>query len=74
MIPSTASEFSSDETGTLRAGRVSSSTHHNRAARHHATVSAGARSSFGFAEPPFGSLWDASLLDRFTLPLTRYHE
>jgi hypothetical protein len=51
-----------------------SSAHQGRDFLHSATVTSGRPSPFGFAEPSIGSLWDASLLDRLTLPLTRFHE
>lgn len=74
MIHSTLSEYPSSGAGTAVTVRHSSSTHHVRSVRNRSTVSSGARTHFSFAEPDIGSLWDRTLLDRLTLPITRYHE
>ena len=74
MIHSTESHFSSTAAGGFHSGSHSSLARHGRDSLHRATVTSGNRPSFGFAEPAIGSLWDAALLDRLTLPLTRYHE
>jgi hypothetical protein len=74
MIHSTQSEF---EQGGPKASHTSSVRHQAQHAHsghaHHAFVSAG-WSPISFAEPEINSLWDTGLLDRLSLPLTRYHE
>ena len=74
MIHSTHNDFASISSRAFK----DSPTHHSAHAAH---ASAGrghfAPTSFSpvsFAEPEISSLWDADLLDRLSLPLTRYHE
>jgi hypothetical protein len=45
-----------------------------RAAREHVHLAFGAWPSMSLAEPDIDSLWDNSLLDRLSAPITRYHE
>jgi hypothetical protein len=74
MIHSTQSEF---EQGAPKASHPSHvrhpSQHGHSSHAHHSFVNAG-WSPISFAEPEINSLWDTGLLDRLSLPLTRYHE
>jgi hypothetical protein len=74
MIHSMSSEFTHAAAGTFHTIHTPSSASHDRGAHTHAMISSGARTFSGFAEPAIGALWDADLLDRLTVPLTRYHE
>ena len=74
MIHSGHNNFGSVSSRTFRASPPHSNAHaaHDSGGRrHYAPVSF---SPVSFAEPEIGSLWDAGLLDRLSLPLTRYHE
>ena len=74
MIHSTHSVFTS---GSLKASHASHShslAHEGHASRSHRSFDYGAWSPASIAEPEINSLWDATLLDRLSLPLTRYHE
>jgi hypothetical protein len=74
MIHATDAHFAPAFADGFHSHRPSSSARHGRDSLHRATTTSASPFSFGFAEPAIGSLWDAALLDRFTLPLTRYHE
>jgi hypothetical protein len=74
MIQSFQSEY---EQGGTKASPTSTVRHAARQAHtsraHRSYVNAG-WSPISFAEPEINSLWDTGLLDRLSLPLTRYHE
>jgi hypothetical protein len=74
MIHSTHSEFTAIHAGAPRTSRSSHSTHETFSAHGRPHVATGAWTFPSFAEPEISSLWDANLLDRLSVPLTRYHE
>jgi hypothetical protein len=74
MIHSTHSEFAAIHPRAFRASRSSHSTHETHSARSLPGLTTGSWTFPSFAEPEINSLWDASLLDRLSSPLTRYHE
>jgi hypothetical protein len=74
MIHSTHSEF---EQGSQKASHTSHGGHtaeHAHSGRAHRSYANAGWSPVSFAEPEINSLWDTGLLDRLSLPLTRYHE
>jgi hypothetical protein len=48
--------------------------HEGHASSAHRSFDYGTWSPASIAEPEINSLWDTTLLDRLSLPLTRYHE
>jgi hypothetical protein len=74
MIHATHNDFASISSRTFKASpthRDTYATHGSSGRSHHAPIGF---SPVSFAEPEISSLWDAGLLDRLSLPLTRYHE
>lgn len=74
MIHSTESEFTQGGSKPLRASHAGHSSPHAHRADARPRAAAGGWSSLSFAEPEINSLWDTGLLDRLSVPLTRYHE
>lgn len=74
MIHTTHSDFASISSGTFRASPTHRSAHGAHASGNHQRIAPIGFSPVSFAEPEISSLWDTSLLDRLSLPLTRYHE
>lgn len=74
MIHATHNDFASSSTRAFRASHTHRSAHATHVSAHRGRFSPVSFSPISFAEPEIGSLWDASLLDRLSLPLTRYHE
>jgi len=74
MIHSTHSEFTSGSPKASHASRALSPAHEGHTSLAHRSYGYGAWSPVSFAEPEINSLWDTTLLDRLSLPLTRYHE
>jgi hypothetical protein len=74
MIPSSQSEFHTGGTNSVLSARPFPEAHQARLHRGHAHLAFGAWPSMSLAEPDIDSLWDNSLLDRLSSPITRYHE
>ena len=74
MIHSTHSESLSGRAKAAAQSRNSRNAYQTHANREHVHLPFSAWPSISLAEPDIDSLWDASLLDRLTVPLTRYHE
>jgi hypothetical protein len=73
MIRSTRSE-SRSAAAKVNYPSYSSGASQNHATRDHVHLAFGAWPSMSLAEPDIDSLWDNSLLDRLSAPITRYHE
>ncbi len=74
MIHDTHHDFASHSTRAFQASPTHRGAHAAHASAHRNRFAPVSFSPISFAEPEIGSLWDASLLDRLSLPLTRYHE
>jgi hypothetical protein len=74
MIHSTHSAFTSGSPKASLASRAHSPAHGGHIGRAHRGYDYGTWSPVSFAEPEVNSLWDTTLLDRLSLPLSRYHE
>jgi hypothetical protein len=74
MIHSTHNDFASISSTNFRASPTHRSAHGTHTSGTHQRTAPIGFSPVSFAEPEINSLWDTSLLDRLSLPLTRYHE
>jgi hypothetical protein len=75
MIHSTHSEFASGGTKVLRSSHSRQDAHGPHASSYSPGISRAVWPVLGFGhEPETNSLWDTGLLDRLSVPLTRYHE
>jgi hypothetical protein len=74
MIHSTHSEFEQGSPKASHPSHVGHTALHAHSGRAHRSYVNAGWSPVSFAEPEINSLWDTGLLDRLSLPLTRYHE
>jgi hypothetical protein len=74
MIHSTHSEFEQAGTKASHNSPIRHAAQQAHSSRAHRSYASAGWSPISFAEPEISSLWDTGLLDRLSLPLTRYHE
>lgn len=74
MIHASHNDFASVSSRNFRSSPAQRSAHGAHASGNHQRIAPIGFSPVSFAEPEIGSLWDSGLLDRLSLPLTRYHE